>query len=82
MDRPRPVHLDPDRPVLDRRFKRITYEKNQNLMNVVFSIGAISLRACLFDSKIESFEKKKVRKFTKKLKPKNENNEDCVGCVK
>ena len=22
MDRPRPVHLDPDRPVLDRRFKK------------------------------------------------------------
>ena len=48
-------------------------------MNVVFAIGSISLFVCLFDSKIESFEKKKVRK---KLKPKNENNEDCVGCVK
>ena len=35
LDRPRPVHLDPDRPVLDRRFKRITYEKKQKLMNVV-----------------------------------------------
>ena len=40
LDRPRPVHLDPDRPVLDRRFKRITYEKKQKLMNVVFAIGS------------------------------------------
>ena len=42
-DRPPPVALKgrsgPGRS-LDRRFKRITYEKNQNLMNVVFSIGS------------------------------------------
>ena len=32
-----------------------------------FAIGSISLCVCVFDSKIESFEKKKVRKFTKKI---------------
>ena len=70
-----PVHLlDPDRPVLDRRFKRITYEKNQNLMNVVFLYREqlVCLFACLCVSEIyPKKESSKKKWFTKKsFKPK------------
>ena len=71
-----PVHLlDPDRPVLDRRCQRNTHVKKQNPMNVVFSIGSMSLFDCVCVSEIypkKESSKVKTEKmvYKKKLKPK------------